>query len=324
MGMIGGELLYNSNRFIDLQQILPEAAIVMLDHQRRNAFDGFEQNTEAGKRLHEVAGWDKLIPESMPQYQLGSPAFRLASMPSAEVRLWSSSGLRRRHPALVAPYRLDARGPAAVPDRRADLRLARRERRRAGEPHPDGRRRRGLDPAEPRLFRPCRRRRQDDGALSRRGEGAEPRRDHLRAAARRRHRDRGRAAERHHPAEHGRAQRRTGRRDRGLRRGRRLGDRHGRDLDRDGIWRRARRLRARSAVRGPSRGGRAGRRGRAEPEHRDARAAQLPAPRPGDPGRGLRLAGRHRAGARMAQRGIRSSPAWRRPTPCPSAATCRW
>jgi hypothetical protein len=92
VGMIGGELLYNSHRFIDLQGILPEAAIVMLDHQRRNAFDGFEQNTEAGKRLHEVAGWDKLIPESMPQYQLGAPAFRLASMPKPEVRLWSSAG----------------------------------------------------------------------------------------------------------------------------------------------------------------------------------------------------------------------------------------
>lgn len=92
MGMIGGELLYNSNRFIDLQGILPEASIVMLDHQRRNPHDGFEQNTEAGKRLHEVAGWDKLIPESMPQYQLGAPAFRLASMPKPEVRLWSTSG----------------------------------------------------------------------------------------------------------------------------------------------------------------------------------------------------------------------------------------
>lgn len=91
-GMIGGETLYNSARFIDLQQIMPEAAIVMLDHQRRNAYDGFEQNTEAGKRLHEVAGWDKLIPESTPQYQLGAPAFRLASMPPSEVRLWSSSG----------------------------------------------------------------------------------------------------------------------------------------------------------------------------------------------------------------------------------------
>lgn len=91
-GMIGGETLYNSTRFIDLQQIMPEAAIVMLDHQRRNPHDGFEQNTEAGKRLHEVAGWDKLIPESMPQYQLGGPAFRLASMPPSEVRLWSSAG----------------------------------------------------------------------------------------------------------------------------------------------------------------------------------------------------------------------------------------
>lgn len=92
IGMIGGEVLSNSHRFIDLQQILGQCAIVMLDHQRRNPFDGFEQNTEAGKRLHEIAGWDKLIPESTPQYQLGSPAFRLASMPKLEVRLWSSAG----------------------------------------------------------------------------------------------------------------------------------------------------------------------------------------------------------------------------------------
>ena len=92
MGMIGGEVLYNSQRFIDLQQIMAQCAIVMLDHQRRNHVDGFEQNTEAGKRLHEMAGWDKLIPESMPQYQLGEPAFRLSSMPKPEVRLWATSG----------------------------------------------------------------------------------------------------------------------------------------------------------------------------------------------------------------------------------------
>ncbi|MDB5585749.1 MAG: Tat pathway signal protein [Devosia sp.] len=92
MGMISGEVLNNSSRFIDLQAILKRGAIVMLDHQRRNAVDGFEQNTEAGKRLHELAGWDTLIPESMPQYQLGAPAFRLASMPTSEVRLWSTSG----------------------------------------------------------------------------------------------------------------------------------------------------------------------------------------------------------------------------------------
>ena len=90
-GMISGDVLNNCNRFIDLKAILSRTEIVMLDHQRRNGIDGFEQNTEAGKRLHEVGGWHKLIPESMPQYQLGAPAFRLASMPPAEVRLWSSA-----------------------------------------------------------------------------------------------------------------------------------------------------------------------------------------------------------------------------------------
>ena len=92
MGMISGNVLNNSSRFIDLQAILARTEIVMLDHQRRNVIDGFADNTEAGKRLHEVGGWHKLIPESMPQYQLGAPAFRLASMPRAELRLWSSAG----------------------------------------------------------------------------------------------------------------------------------------------------------------------------------------------------------------------------------------
>ncbi len=90
-GMISGDVLNNGNRFIDLKDILEQSAIVMLDHQRRTPVHGFDQNTEAGKRLHELAGWDKRIPESMPQYQLGAPSFRLASMPPAEVRLWSSA-----------------------------------------------------------------------------------------------------------------------------------------------------------------------------------------------------------------------------------------
>lgn len=92
MGMISGEVLYNSQRFIDLRGILSQAPIVMLDHQRRSAIEGFEQNTEAGKRLHEIAGWDKLIPESTPQYQLGAPVFRLSSMPRPEMRLWATAG----------------------------------------------------------------------------------------------------------------------------------------------------------------------------------------------------------------------------------------
>lgn len=91
-GMISADILYNSLRFIDLKTILTDAPFVMVDSQRRNAEDGFELNAETGKRFHELAGWDKLMPESMAQYQLGAPAFyRLTSMPEAEVRLWSAS-----------------------------------------------------------------------------------------------------------------------------------------------------------------------------------------------------------------------------------------
>ena len=89
--MISGDALNNCSRFIDLRDIMSRSKIVMLDHQRRSGTDGFDQNTEAGKRLHELAGWDVLIPESTPQYQLGAPVFRQASMPAAEVRLWTSS-----------------------------------------------------------------------------------------------------------------------------------------------------------------------------------------------------------------------------------------
>ncbi len=90
-GMISGDVLSNGQRFIDLKAILARTPIIMLDHQRRSGIDGFEQNTEAGKRLHGLIGWDALIPESMPQYQLGAPSFRVASMQPAEVRLWSSA-----------------------------------------------------------------------------------------------------------------------------------------------------------------------------------------------------------------------------------------
>jgi hypothetical protein len=91
-GMLSGDVLNNSRRFIDLREILSRSELIMLDHQHRNPVDGFEQNTEAGKRLHELLGWDKLIPESTPQYQLGRPAFRVAAMPEAEVRRWATAG----------------------------------------------------------------------------------------------------------------------------------------------------------------------------------------------------------------------------------------
>lgn len=91
-GMISGDMAKNSGRFVDVKSVLAESKIVMLDHQRRNAKDGFEQNAEVGLRLRGMLGWDKAIVESTALYQWGTPGFRLASMPEAEVRIWATQG----------------------------------------------------------------------------------------------------------------------------------------------------------------------------------------------------------------------------------------
>jgi hypothetical protein len=64
----------------------------MLDHQARSDSSGFQHNGEAGKMLHGLLGWDKLIPESMAQYQAGKPTFRVASKPAPEARMWMIDG----------------------------------------------------------------------------------------------------------------------------------------------------------------------------------------------------------------------------------------
>ncbi|MFE5836410.1 hypothetical protein [Arthrobacter sp. NPDC056493] len=92
MGMLSGDPKHAAERFNDQRRILRGSPFAMLDHQFRWPGDSFHQNAEAGKRMHELVGWDAVMPESMPMYSLGRPAFRLASMPTAEARLWSANG----------------------------------------------------------------------------------------------------------------------------------------------------------------------------------------------------------------------------------------
>ena len=81
--------------------ICERADIIMLDHQSRSDASGFQHNGQAGKLIHGLLGWDKLIPESMALYQAGRPTFRLASKPPAEARMWMvdgiAGGLHREH-----------------------------------------------------------------------------------------------------------------------------------------------------------------------------------------------------------------------------------
>jgi hypothetical protein len=92
IGMNGGDLIAQSNRFRDYKAICERAEIIMLDSQARTQLGGFQSNAEMGKLIHALLGWDKLIPESMAMYQAGRPTFRVASKPEPEARLWVLEG----------------------------------------------------------------------------------------------------------------------------------------------------------------------------------------------------------------------------------------
>lgn len=92
LGMNGGSISGQSRSFRDYKEICARSEIVMLDHQSRGDADGFQHNALTGKLIHGLLGWDKLIPESMPMYQMGRPTFRLASKPEPEARMWMLAG----------------------------------------------------------------------------------------------------------------------------------------------------------------------------------------------------------------------------------------
>jgi Hypothetical glycosyl hydrolase 6/Beta-galactosidase trimerisation domain len=92
IGMNSGSITSQSRSFRDCKAIWERAEILMLDHQARGAA-GFQENSDAGKVIHSVMGWDKLIPESMAMYQAGGrTSFRLASKPAVDAHLWMIEG----------------------------------------------------------------------------------------------------------------------------------------------------------------------------------------------------------------------------------------
>ncbi len=92
-GMNSGSVTAQARSFRDLKEICARAAVMMLDHQRRDDDTGFQQNGDTGKRVHEMLGWDKLAPESMAMYQSGPGYYRVASKPAAEARMWMIAGI---------------------------------------------------------------------------------------------------------------------------------------------------------------------------------------------------------------------------------------
>jgi hypothetical protein len=96
-GMLNGNFVQAAASFRNMKELCRRADIIMLDQQGRanNGFGppgtgqngGFQENGDTGKRIHQLAGWDKLSPESMATY---GP--RKAARPVPEVRMWMVEG----------------------------------------------------------------------------------------------------------------------------------------------------------------------------------------------------------------------------------------
>jgi hypothetical protein len=92
IGMNSGSISGQARSFRDLKAICERAEMMLMDHQRRSDSLGFQQNTDTGKLIHGLLGWDKIVPESMAMYQAGQNSFRVASKPAAEARMWMIAG----------------------------------------------------------------------------------------------------------------------------------------------------------------------------------------------------------------------------------------
>ncbi len=92
IGMNSGSITGQARAFRDMKAVLERSELVLLDHQARSDSSGFQSNAEAGKLVHGVLGWDKLVPESMSMYQNSRNQFRLSSKPTLEAQLWMLDG----------------------------------------------------------------------------------------------------------------------------------------------------------------------------------------------------------------------------------------
>lgn len=88
LGMNSGSVTSQSNSLRDFREIARRSEFLLLDHQARSDATGFQQNAEAGKLVHGLLGWDKIIIESMALYQV-----RVAAKPEPEAQLWMIEGI---------------------------------------------------------------------------------------------------------------------------------------------------------------------------------------------------------------------------------------
>jgi hypothetical protein len=91
LGMISANAI-GRGHFTDLRELAGRTKIFMVDSQSRDT-TGFEQNSLNGVLLHQLAGWDKIIPESSASYVRGLQAYRRSASTPLELQLWMLEGI---------------------------------------------------------------------------------------------------------------------------------------------------------------------------------------------------------------------------------------
>lgn len=93
LGMINADPFQTGNRFFDIKRLVKDTPFLFCDHQSRDMYNGFEQNSLNGALLRMASDNDALVAESMAQYYKGIRTFRLTANPKEETLKWMLSGI---------------------------------------------------------------------------------------------------------------------------------------------------------------------------------------------------------------------------------------
>jgi len=93
LGMVNSDPILGHVDFADIEAIGQRTPVILCDQQSRTSVGGFEQNSFAGKLLHEVSSWNTPVMESMALYVREPANLRLAAAPEAEAALWITEGI---------------------------------------------------------------------------------------------------------------------------------------------------------------------------------------------------------------------------------------
>lgn len=92
-GMLNADPFHTGDRFYDIKKLIKDADFIFCDHQSRDAFNGFEQNSVNGALLRMASNEENLVAESMSHYYKGLRTFRLSASPKQETLKWMLSGI---------------------------------------------------------------------------------------------------------------------------------------------------------------------------------------------------------------------------------------